>query len=187
MDFLSGFSKRFSSAARSVSEKNRESAEQARISDELREATAELERLFADYGRACYVLRLGEGDRAAADDLVVRIRAAHARVDALSARRDDWRAPVKCAACGALMPRGARFCSNCGKRVSAAEVQPRPLPEPDRYCPRCGAACGESESVCAVCGAMLDGSAGEPAPRFDPDAALLARIDVEEPAPGETE
>ena len=117
MDFLSGFSKRFSSAARSVSEKNRESAEQARISDELREATAELERLFADYGRACYVLRLGEGDRAAADDLVVRIRAAHARVDALSARRDDWRAPVKCAACGALMPRGARFCSNCGKRV----------------------------------------------------------------------
>ena len=61
MDFLSGFSKRFSSAARSVSEKNRESAEQARISDELREATAELERLFADYGRACYVLRLGEG------------------------------------------------------------------------------------------------------------------------------
>ena len=184
MDFLSGFGKRFSNAARSASEKNRESAEQARINDELREASAELDKLFAAYGRACYVLRLGEGDRAAADDLVVRIRAAHARVDALTARRDEWREPVRCAACGALQPRGARYCNSCGKRISAQEAQPEPLPDAGRYCPKCGASCGEEEAVCAVCGAMLDDSAGEPAPVFEPDAALLAQIDVEEPADG---
>ena len=53
MDFLSGFGKRFSSAARSAADKNRESAEAARIAGELHAATEALEQLFADYGRAC--------------------------------------------------------------------------------------------------------------------------------------
>jgi len=36
-----------------------------------------------------------------------------------------------------------------------------------------------------VCGALLDGDIGEPAPPFQPDEGILARIDVEEPAPEE--
>ena len=186
MDFLSGFSKRFSSAARSAADRNRESAEAARIAGELREAAEALEQLFAAYGRACYLLRLGEGDRAAADDLVVRIRAAQARIEALETQREAWRAPVRCASCGAMQPREARFCANCGKRLIAEQPAREELPEPGmRYCPGCGAACAPEEKACAVCGALLDGGIGEPAPAFRPDEGLLERIDVEEPAPEE--
>ena len=187
MDFLNEMGKRFSNVARTVSEKNRDGAEANRLAEELHAAEAELEKLYAGYGRACYVLRLGGGDRAAADDWVARIRALTARVEALAAQRESWREPRRCASCGALQPRSARFCSACGKRMADDAPPADPPPEMGPFCPACGAAIGPGEKRCAVCGALTEEAGGAPAPDFEPDAALLARIDVEEPAPGEAE
>ena len=183
MDFLSEFSKRVSNVARSVTDKGREGAEANRLSEELRAATAELDRLFAMYGRVCFA---GENGDATAD-LVAQIRAGMARVEALSARREAWQGARKCPSCGAPQARDARFCSGCGKRLSDPPAEPAPEADDARYCPKCGASVAPDERFCPVCGTGLEGGADEPAPAFEPDARVLDAIDVEEPVPDDAD
>ena len=185
MDFLSEFSKRLSNAARSVvvSDKDRDNAEAARLNEELRAASAELDQLFAAYGRIRFA---GENGDAAAD-LTARIRSGMARVEALSARREEWYGGRRCEACGAPQSRSARFCAGCGKRLTDVSAPEEPAIEAQDYCPRCGAAMASGERFCPVCGA--DSAAQDAAPEapFVPDARTIERIDVEEPAPGDAD
>lgn len=178
MDFLSEFGKRFSNVARSVADKGRDNPEAARLNDELRAAGEALERLFADYGRVCYTA----GNLEAGADLAARIRAGMARVEALSACRDDLQAGRRCAACGTFQPRSARFCANCGKRLADTAAAPEPEADAGAFCPRCGAAMTPDRRFCPVCGADREGGADALPPAFEADAAALEGIDVEEPA-----
>ncbi len=50
---------------------------------------------------------------------------------------------VRCAKCGAIVGRGAKFCSECG------------APLPGRVCPSCGKPLPEGAKFCAECGASL--------------------------------
>lgn len=180
MDFLSEFGKRVSNVARSVTDKGRDNSEAARLTEELRAAGVELDRLFAAYGRLCFA----GGSDAAVADLEAQIRANTARVEALSARREDWMGARRCASCGAAHPKSARYCSNCGKRLAVAPAEPLPEPKDEEYCPRCGAAMAEGARFCPVCGAEPGAAEEAPPEPFVPDAQAIARIDVEEPAPG---
>ena len=162
MDFLNEFSKRFSSVARSVSEKSKESAEVTRLNGDLHAAEAALERLYSRYGKACYALQAGEGSRAAAEELALRIRAARLQVDELTAQRDAAREMKRCLSCGAVHPAQARFCSACGKRLPEEAPKPEPV-EPGEYCPNCGAQRENGEERCPICGAPFEPEADAPA------------------------
>lgn len=180
MDFLNEFSKRFSSVARSVSEKSKEGAEVTRLTAQLREAEAELEKLYARYGRACYALRAGGGDARAVEDLAVRVRAGQLQVEELTARRDAAREFKRCLSCGAIHPREAKFCSACGKRLPDEVPKPEPVAEGE-YCPDCGALREGGEPRCPVCGAYFD---ARPEPEAEPAKApepITDAPDVEEP------
>ena len=179
MDFFKEFSKQFTNVARSVSGATKESPEVARLNGELKTARDALEGLYARYGKASYALRQGRGDPAEAEALAVRVKAALLQVEELAERRDAALALKRCAACGAVHPKEARFCSACGKRLPEDAPKPEPV-EPGEYCPNCGARREDDAPRCPVCGA--DFAPGAAAPTPEPPAATTAPgPDVEEP------
>jgi len=54
---------------------------------------------------------------------------------------------IKCPNCGAQIADDSRFCSECGKEITQANV-----------CPHCGASVGESDAFCQNCGKSLNES-----------------------------
>lgn len=177
MDFLKEFSKQFSSKARSASEKSKEGAQIARLNAELSAAEASLEALYNRFGRACYARRAGQGSAEAVEELALRIRAESLRVEELSAAREAARELKRCAGCGAVYPKEARFCSLCGKKLTEEPPKPDPV-APGEYCENCGAKREGGESRCPVCGMDFD---APPAPAPVSDAPAPADC----PAPEE--
>ena len=183
MDILNEFSKRFSSMARSVTEKSKEKPEVSRLNAELRAAAAALEQLYARYGREHYAMQSGGGDAKVAEALAVRIHAALLQVEELTAQRDAAREYKRCLACGAIYPKEAKYCAACGKRLPDEFPKPRPAAVGE-YCPDCGALREDDAPRCPVCGRYFDAE-----PEADAGAApapVYAGPDVEEPdAPDE--
>ena len=180
MDFLKEFSKQFSSKARTASEKTREVAEAARLSDRLRQEEAALDALYARYGRASYAARDGRGSADALKELALRIQAKTLEVEELTAARDAALAMKRCMNCGAIFSREARFCSACGKKLPEEAPRPEPV-EMGEYCPACGAKREDDGPRCPVCGLdFTPPPAAEAPPREeagpDPDP-----VNVEEP------
>jgi|YNPBryulayer2012_1023412.scaffolds.fasta_scaffold01166_7 hypothetical protein len=62
-----------------------------------------------------------------------------------------------CPNCGAEQPDGARFCNQCGTRLSEQVVTAVQL-----TCPRCGYVNPEGSKFCGECGAPLVGSPQQP-------------------------
>ena len=151
MDFFREFSKQLSGRGRTASERLKEEAEFNRLSAELADAEAALERLYTRYGRACYAVRAGQGDPDAARELALRIQATEAQVEELSAARDAARELKRCLNCGAVFGREARFCSACGKKLPEEAPKPEPV-KPGEYCPECGAKREDGDARCPVCG-----------------------------------
>ena len=176
MDFLNEFGKRFSSVARSVTEKSKEGAEVTRLNGELRAAEAALEQLFARFGRLCY----GGGGGEEAETLAVRIRAAELQVKELTEKRDAAREYKRCLSCGAVFPREAKFCSACGKRLPDEAPKPEPVAVGE-YCPGCGALRENGEPRCPVCGAYYDAEPDAPDETAPEAPAPAPGLDVEEP------
>ena len=179
MDFFKEFGKQFTSVARSVTEKTKESAETGKLGSELRSAREGLERLYARYGKACYALQNGRGNRDEVAELTLRIRAEEARIGELDAAWVAAREVKRCLSCGAVFPKEARFCSACGKRLPEEAPRPEPVAVGE-YCPACGAAREDGEVRCPVCGADFEprAAASEPAPE---PAPVPEGPDIEEP------
>lgn len=186
MDFFKEFGKQVSNVARSVTDRSKESAEATKAGGELRAAREALEQLYARYGKACYALQSGRGNREAADALALRIRAAELQVAELAEAYDAAREVRRCLSCGAVHPKEARFCSACGKRLSDEPIKPEPM-DAAEYCLNCGAKREGGEARCPVCGADFNApQAPEPAPGPDPAPAPTGP-DAEEPEGEEME
>lgn len=143
----------------------------------LREAREALERQMAELGRAYYESVDGTSQAVPAAQLDA-VREALERVARLSARREPRR--VRCPACGAVQPDGARFCANCGKRMPEPPPQLHEDATPDAaYCPACGAMRLGEERYCALCGADLAPEATSMPPAVP---ASARREGPEEPA-----
>ena len=180
MEFFNDLSKRFSSVAKSVTEKTKDSVEVTRLASDLRIQNNALEQLYTELGKVCYALRMGEGDSEQAEALSERIQRVRARIDELTAQRDAIRDVRRCPACGAVMAREARFCSACGKRMPEDAPQTEDKgPGDAEYCPDCGAQRKPGEKFCTVCGKSF-----EPAEAPDPEEVEVVEtvtMNTEEP------
>lgn len=180
MDFFNDLGKRFSSVARSVSEKTRDGVESSRLAGELKAQTGALTQAYAELGRMCYDARMGDARMEDAAPLFDQIRRLRERIEELTAQRDTLREVRRCPGCGGVMPREARFCFLCGKRLP--EPSPEPAPEnpvAGEYCPRCGAWRGADQSHCGVCGAPFEPGAQKPRTAAPP--AESVPLNPEEP------
>ena len=173
MDFFKEFSRQLSGKGRSNADKNREEAELGRLTARMRDAEDALEQLYARYGRACYQAQAGQGNPEAVHELALRIRAAELEVNELTAQADAARTLKRCAHCGAVFGREARYCSACGKKLPEEPPKPEPMAVGE-YCPACGARREDDAPACPVCGAFFElpaapGEEPEPGPA-EPEA-----------------
>lgn len=169
MEFFNDIGKKLSRAARGVQELTREGMENTRLAVDLRAARSELEKSYAELGRAYYE-SLSGGE--VPQTLVDRVKNCLAEIETLTALRDRPAKSMRCPSCGTMQEDGARFCSCCGKRMP--EEAPA-LPEEEEtddaeYCADCGAMRRGDVQFCPVCGrAFGDENLPEPVlPAEDP-------------------
>jgi len=154
MDFLGDLGRKFSHAARTVTERTRESVESTKLSVDLRAARGELESRLAELGRAYYDSVTVEGC-AVPEALLMRVRESMAQVEALEGQRDRANRQSRCPACGSVQGAEAKFCSNCGKPMPEAVPAAQEPADEAEYCEDCGAMRQGESKYCAVCGAAF--------------------------------
>lgn len=147
MDFLGDLGRKFSHAARSVTERTRENAD-------LRAARSDLETRLADLGRAYYDSMTIEGC-GVPEILLMRVREGIALVEALSGRREGAARQSRCSACGAVQGAEARFCSSCGRPMPDSSPVVEESVNDAEYCRSCGAMRGGESRFCEFCGAAF--------------------------------
>lgn len=176
MDFFGDLSKKFSQAARSVTERTKEGVESTKLAVDLRAAKSELEARLAELGRAYYDSVTLEG-REVPEELIQKVRESVALVDSLTAQRDRALRQNRCPACGAVQAQEARFCSNCGRPMPepAPAVEEEPEVETE-YCPACGAMREGNAKFCVVCGGAFVKEDGNP-----PAVIVESKTDLPEP------
>ena len=179
MEFFNDLSKRFTSVAKTVSEKTKDSVEVTRIANDLRVQKNTLEQLYTELGKVCYAVRMGEAEADQAEALAERVRQTRDRIDELTAQRDAIRDIRRCPGCGAVMTKDARFCSSCGRKLPEDAPAAEPMDKAE-YCPDCGAERVGDERYCAVCGKSFAEEAGE-APAAEAAEAPEVPLNVEEP------
>ena len=130
MDFFNGIGKKVNQVVRSVSEKSNTSNGTARVQRELSELNAKCEGLFGELGKACFAAQSGEGDSNAVQAVIDRINEVKQRIEAAKEELDSLNGVRRCPECGAVLPREAHFCLNCGAR-QPEPPQPEPEPEPE--------------------------------------------------------
>lgn len=151
MAFLNEFKEKFNKAAQSVTSKTKDSVEITRLSGESRGIANELTSLYEQIGRIYVDSKGNDGESLAA--LCARAEELRNRLEDLERQRMQLKNQNRCPACGAVMGKSARFCSNCGRRMPEPAPEPEAAPEADlSYCPECGAMRKEDDKFCDVCG-----------------------------------
>ena len=167
--FFNDFKEIFTNAAQSVTNKTKDSVEITRLSSESRNIAGEIESLYREIGRT-YVDSKGT-DSAALEALCAKMDDLRDRLEALERQKLLLRNQNRCPSCGAVMAKGARFCSNCGSRMPEPAPEPEPAPNANAiYCPECGAMCKDEDEFCGVCGRNLREEPEEAAPVNAPAA-----------------
>ena len=152
MDFFCDLGRKFSHAARSVTERTKESVENTKLAVDLRAARNDLESRFAELGRAYYDSITME-KREVSQELIQSVREAIALVENLTAQRDNASRQVRCPSCGSTQAHDANFCSNCGRPMpESAPAMVETAVDDAEYCDSCGAMRQGESKFCAVCG-----------------------------------
>lgn len=151
MAFFNEFKEKFNKAAQSVTNKTKDSVEITRLSSESRGLSGELTALYEQIGKL-YVDSRGT-DAEALSALCARAEELRERMEEVERQKMQLRNQNRCPACGAVMPKNARFCSSCGRRMPEPAPEAEPAPQTDvSYCPDCGAMRKEEDRFCDVCG-----------------------------------
>lgn len=167
MAFFNDFKEKFNKAAQSVTNMTKDSVEISRLGSESRGIANELASLYEQIGRLYVDSRGTEAEGLSA--LCARVDELRARMEELERQKMQLKNQNRCPACGAVMPKSARFCSNCGRRMPeiAPEAEPEPV-EALSYCPECGAMRKGEDRFCDMCGHDYSAEAGAPAESAKP-------------------
>ena len=120
MAFFNEFMGKVNKAAQSVTSKTKESMEISRLSGEGRSIQSELDGIYGQIGRI-YVESNGETSEALSA-LCARAAELNSRLEELEHQKLQIKNQNVCPACGAVMAKDARFCSNCGEKMPEPPV-----------------------------------------------------------------
>lgn len=116
MGFLNAFMEKLGRTGQTLKGRTREGVEFVRLSSESHSVSGELSALYEKIGRI-YVESDGK-DTQALSPLCARAEELRLRLEELEQLRLEKKNKQRCPACGAGMPRSARFCSGCGRPLS---------------------------------------------------------------------
>lgn len=148
------FSKRIESFGQSVWKKAQGAVNIVGKNSDIAAKTQELKELYADIGKA-YCITHPEAAQTEFPDLCGKAAALTSEITRLQDEILQAKGFQKCAACGALVPAPAAFCSSCGASMPqppSPEPEPAPEPEAEPVCGNCGATLHEQDLFCAACG-----------------------------------
>lgn len=154
MDFLGDLGRKFSHAARAVTERTREGVENTKLSADIRSARSELESRLAELGRAYYDSVTVEGC-SVPEALILRVRDSMAQLEALTLQRERGSRQSRCPGCGSVQGAEAKFCSNCGRPMPEGSPVIAETEDGEEYCNSCGAMRLSESRYCEVCGAVF--------------------------------
>lgn len=165
MAFFNEFKKKFNEAAQSVTSKTKDGVEITRLAGESRSINTEIITLHEQIGRI-YVESKGT-DAEALAPLCARVEELKQRLEELDRQKMQIKNQNRCPACGAGMPKNARFCSSCGRRMPDGTPEAEPAPSEDvSYCPGCGAMRKDEDAFCVVCGHNYNAAEEKEEPRI---------------------
>jgi len=121
MAFFNEFKDKFNKAAQSVTNKTKDGVEITRLGSEARSINNELSSLYEKIGRV-FVESKGQ-DYDAMRPLVERVLELKDRLEEIEAQRLQLKSQYPCPVCGAIVSKGARFCSGCGRRLIEPEAE----------------------------------------------------------------
>ncbi len=119
-DILRQISTTVTEAGKGGLEKAKELRDSARISLEIRDRENSIRKAYRELGKAYF--QDHRNDEEPDYDQVAYIKAAFEEIGELKANKDEVRGVRRCADCGEIIPNGANFCPNCGKRYEGPEV-----------------------------------------------------------------
>lgn len=186
MAFFNEFKEKFNKAAQSVTSKTKDGVEFSRLAGEGRSLSNEITALYEKIGRI-YVESSGTGYEALAP-LCSQVHELKEKLEEIERQKMQIRNQNRCPACGAAMPKNARFCSSCGRRMpeNTAEDKPAPSMADISYCKNCGAMLKNEDEYCSVCG---HGRCAEdkPAPKVITRPIVIENEDSSDEAPSDFE
>lgn len=191
MAFFNEFKEKFNKAAQSVTSKTKESIKDlgdvSRLTNEARSITGEITAKYQEIGRI-YVESKGT-DHVSLAPLCQQVVDLKEKLEAIERQKMQIKNQNRCPACGSTMPRDARFCSSCGRRMpeETPEAEEAPSMADVNYCPDCGAMLKGDEKYCAVCGHGGEETPEPEAPVIITRPIILQNEDSTDEAPSDFE
>ena len=153
MNFFDKMTSSISSAGRDVVKKVKDVTDASKYNSEIRESERCIQRLYEQI-----YMSIGEKYyRDHRDEVEDEYKDTFAEIkkhqDVITKKREELmklNEMKRCVNCGSELPKGARFCNNCG-----APVQEQMTPRQEGQCPVCGALLGEGNLFCTECGTRL--------------------------------
>ncbi len=155
MAFMDNLRDKINTTSKDVSDKAQNVAAQTKLKAQITAEENKLKGLYMDLGKACYENPEDESIEVYKDSITA--------VKGVIAGYQSDLAALKgqkiCPNCGAIIPKNALFCGQCGTKCEVVEEA-----EPDeaeevkhvKVCPVCQAEVTDDMAFCEVCGAKLD-------------------------------
>lgn len=128
-------------------------AEEQRLKQQMADVDQRLDACCLDLGKAYLDLHRDDYEPAFAS-WMQSIQKLEAEKQAYKQKWMDLKGIVICRHCGAESPKEARYCGNCGQRLSTS--QPEEIPEGFKQCAHCGQIQQGKIRFCMNCGAPME-------------------------------
>ena len=122
MAFFKDFGKQVSDIAQTVGKRTGEAAEVGRLNGRKQGLFQQIEALYSQIGKAYFATREGAVHEQA-DKLCSQVDKLQGEIEKLDRMIDKIRRQRRCPDCGQVQSESARFCANCGARLSEDEPE----------------------------------------------------------------
>ena len=142
--------KKISDATQGVTQKGKTFVDVQKLNSQINDLTKSINESYLEIGKS-YFEKNKENPSAEDASLFGSITAAEAQIEDLKAQIRALKGISLCPNCGAEVPAGQKFCSNCGNAIAQAEAPAASA----AVCPTCGEPVEPGTKFCSKCGSPI--------------------------------